>query len=382
MNEEERRAEFENLKKAGISASPLAFPRDLNDLPEPFPLLGGGAQNKVYKTNWDGKFLAWKPIDACSTPNPTAVLAGIKDDQYFPVESHLLAVTIAKAIAGDNHQACVMGDATVVDINRKYGLLMDIASGQTRRIGGHQFFASVPSTDPLYSQCLRFKDQLSDPRICEAQCKILGVNAISWHNGSLRVTSSIAYKEEPFEEQLFSDPGFLEQMCTAQLVAHLAGWTDCHTGNIFIAGGDPVSDPGPVRVTMIDGDDCGAVKSWEEMMAIDADRHEMYFMTPPVKWISPAVADRIHSFDFDKRINALCFDLEGHYPQERIDAIKSRVLKLKQGVIGGTIQIIRTPSEWLKVDFSDPMASFVGRARGILKRRGLNPAPPPVLNKT
>jgi hypothetical protein len=97
-------------------------------------------------------------------------------------------------------------------------------------------------------------------------------------------------------------------------------------------------------------------------------RHSLYFMSPPARWLDHSTATKFASARFAQVVSAVTHDLRPWYPQERLQAINRRIQSRKQELKDGIVQTIKTPEEWLKIEFNAPDAppSLVSRSLATL----------------
>jgi hypothetical protein len=360
----DKRGEYmESVRKKGFSGCPLTFPRiDATVDEKTFEVLGSGLSNSVYKIEVSGRAYAWKPYNPTVLPSGGAAHSGITEKGYYPMESHMFALTIAKAMAGFDDSRCVVGEALPAIINDKPGLLMDIAPGSNRRLGTHVYREEIARDSAQYRSCMRAKESFKNPHIYNTQCKIMRATAITFEGvdgKDLYITGprTLDGSTNHVKTEMFENPGFLEDQFDVDLVCDLIGHTDKHVGNIFYNGS---------KFTLIDLDDTFGIDKYEDIVKEEdaSGKHFLLFLTAPVKYVSARSAECLQSAGFSKVVDAAIADLETiSYPAARITACVDRILDRKAGIEAKEIEVIKNPEDWLKIDISDPTASLAGRTK-------------------
>lgn len=362
------------LKHHGISQSPISFPRKIVQV-KSMETLGKGSFNKVYKITWQGKEWAWKPARKDTQPSFQATMRGIHPDAHFPVESNLLGAWVDNSLAQESGDPASrsIGQTMVALVNGKPGLLMEIAQGSDERLGAHAVRRKVYEDDLLtqkleaLSQTLpRFKDQLRDPCVQEAVCKLLGLTALSFDEQDELIYSGtfVDAVQAPIDASLFSDPEFLKHASDALIGLDISGASDLHTGNCKVG-------PDGHTVSFYDLDDAGAAVEVKQALERSADvQHHRLFMPPVTLYCSKARCAALLSDGFARRMQRLQKDLAGHYPQNRLKALVQRYQDRKQRAQDGRITAVNDGQDWLKIDFSNPFTTWLGRIKAPITGKG------------
>lgn len=354
----------DTLIRHGISQSPMSFPRKIIKVKD-METLGKGSFNKVYRISWQGKQWAWKPARKDSEPSYHAVMRGIHPNAHFPVESNLLAAWVDKSLAEESADPSSrgIGETMVALVNGKPGLLMEIAQGSDDRLGAHAVRRKVTKDPLLAHQLGRYKDQLHNPCVQEAVCKLLGLTALSFDaDGELIYSGTyVDDSDARIDENLFRDPAFLKNASDALLGLDISGASDVHTGNCKVG-------PKPV---FFDHDDAGAVLEVKQALERSDDvQHLRLFMPPVSLYLSQARRDALLSDGFARRMRRLQKDYAGHYPENRLKALEQRYQDRKQRARDGRITAVSDGQDWLKIDFSNPWETWLGRIKAPITGQG------------